>query len=118
MTTITCKRCGEDKAADAMIVRAGKPSRLCRDCFAISFAGRGKAKSGWGSVKAKAEKAPPPVRLNGHALEILAGYGFRARVEDDRLVIEQDDSEGNTADLILSRTEAKVLFAQFGEWAG
>jgi hypothetical protein len=58
----------------------------------------------------------PTVEITG-ALEVLPGFGFRATVENDRLVIEQDDSEGKTDNLVLSRTEAKVLFAQFAEWA-
>lgn len=60
---------------------------------------------------------PTPVVISGQRLEVLPGFGFRASVEDGRLAIEQDDSSGNTDNITLSRTEAKVLFAQFGEWA-
>ena len=64
-----------------------------------------------------ADTLPTPVEITA-ALEVMPGFGFRATVENDRLVIEQDDAEGKTDNLVLSRTEAKVLFAQFGEWAG
>lgn len=60
-----------------------------------------------------------PVTLAGPRLEILPGFGFRASVEDDFLLIEQDAGVGEdqrTDSLTLSRTEARVLFAQFHEW--
>lgn len=59
---------------------------------------------------------PTPITITGPRLEILPGFGFRAAIEDDRLSIEQDDSAGDTDNITLSRTEAKVLFAQFSEW--
>ena len=65
----------------------------------------------------KAESAPEPVKLNGLSLELARGYGFRASAENEQLVIEQDDDQGQTATVVFSRTEAKVLFAQFAEWA-
>lgn len=41
----------------------------------------------------------------------------RAYVEDGRLVLEQGRDDGAVDNVTLSRTEAKVLFAQFAEWA-
>ena len=61
---------------------------------------------------------PERVKLDGLSLEIARGYGFRASAEDGQLVIEQDVDDGATAMVVFSKTEAKVLFAQFGEWAG
>lgn len=59
-----------------------------------------------------------PVKLSGLSLEIARGYGFRASAEDGQLVIEQDAEDGATATVVFSRTEFKVLAAQFAEWAG
>jgi hypothetical protein len=58
------------------------------------------------------------VKLDSLSLEIARGYGFRASAEDGQLVIEQDAEDGQTATVVFSKTEAKVLFAQFGTWAG
>lgn len=65
-------------------------------------------------TKAKAEPAPvppPPVKLNG-SLEVAAGLGFRASLEDAQLVIEQDRSDGDevyTHTVALSPSEARQL---------
>lgn len=119
----TCQRCGETKDAGDMCVRGGKPSKTCKACFSASF----QKKSGGGKRVTKAKLEPvgvpgehyglQPVKLNGLSLEIARGYGFRASAEDGQLVIEQDDDQGQTATVVFSRTEAKVLFAQFAEWA-
>ena len=124
MTTITCKRCGTDKPEADMIVRGGKPSKLCRVCFGASFKKDGKKRG-----KAKCEKTladvvekrvrkakvPPPVRLNGH-LEVEQTYGFRAAWEDGYLAIEQDqvgdEGEAVTARLLLSKSDV----ARIAEW--
>jgi hypothetical protein len=115
MTTHICQRCSETKGADDMVIRGGKPSKTCKTCFSASF-----AKKSGGKVKRSGEKreqAPPPVKLNGLSLEIARGYGFRASAEDGQLVIEQDADDGATATVVFSRTEFKVLAAQFAEWA-
>lgn len=65
----------------------------------------------------KAEPSPEPIKLSGLHLELARGYGFRASAENEQLVIEQDDDQGQTATVVFSRTEAKVLFAQFAEWS-
>jgi hypothetical protein len=65
----------------------------------------------------KAESAPEPIKLDGLSLEVAAGYGFRASAEDGRLVIEQDCEDGQATTVVLSRTEFKVLAAQFAEWS-
>jgi hypothetical protein len=105
-----------------MVIRGGKPSKTCKDCFSASF----QKKSGGGGKRVKAsaskrvekqEVAPEPVNLDGLSLEIARGYGFRASAEDGQLVIEQDAEDGATATVVFSRTEFKVLAAQFAEWA-
>jgi hypothetical protein len=64
----------------------------------------------------KDDAAPEPVTLDGVKLEVERGYGFRAAAENGQLVIEQDVEDG-TATVVFSRTEFKVLAAQFAEWA-
>jgi hypothetical protein len=65
-------------------------------------------------VKAPAttQIAPAPVKLNGH-LEVPSGLGFRASLEDQQLVIEQDraddDGQSYTHTLTLAPHEAARL---------
>lgn len=82
--------------------------KVCIECE-----GGGKA------VTKKSTSEPVPVTLAGPKLEILAGFGFRASIEDDYLMIEQDAGAGAEArfdSITLSKTEARVLFAQFHGW--
>jgi hypothetical protein len=69
------------------------------------------------TANARLPAAPEPVKLDGLSLEIARGYGFRASAENGQLVIEQDAEDGATATVVFSRTEFKVLAAQFAEWA-
>lgn len=121
MIDITCKRCGESKPAseygDDSRTETGK-ARTCRACKK-PISGRPK---GTGTVaKARqtralatiAEASPAPTL----ALELHPGFGVRAYVEDGRLVLEQGRDDGAVDNVTLSRTEVKVLFAQFVEWA-
>lgn len=54
----------------------------------------------------------PPVKLNGH-LEIAAGLGIRASIEDGTLQLEQDriadDGETYTHSISLAPHEARQL---------
>ena len=120
MTTITCKRCAEDKPEADMIVRNGKPSKLCRVCFGASFKKGGKAKgektlADVVEKRVRKAKAPAPIVLNGH-LEVEQTYGFRAAWEDGYLAIEQDqvgdEGEAVTARLLLSKSDV----ARIAEW--
>ena len=117
MTTYTCRKCeATGLGADAMLMRKGKPSQVCRECWSAT-------RNGGGSVKAKAQPVGvagesyglQPAKL-GLSLEIARGYGFRASAEDGVLVIEQDTDSGETATVVFSRTEFKVLAAQFAPW--
>lgn len=49
-------------------------------------------------------------------LKIDPGYGIEAWAQEGVLHLRQYDSEGHADTIALSRTEAKVLFAQFQEW--
>jgi hypothetical protein len=123
MTTYTCRKCGnEGFTADAMLMRKGKPSQVCRECWTATRNGGGATVAKATEVQAKTAKsqpaaAPEPVKLDGLSLEIARGYGFRASAEDGQLVIEQDAEDGATATVVFSRTEFKVLAAQFAEWS-
>ncbi len=102
----------EVEKADAHFAKKGRGlSKVCKSCESGIEGGKALA-----AQSAPTDLPPQPITISD-ALEVLPGFGFRATVEDDHLVIEQDNSEGATDSLVLSRTEAKVLFAQFGEWA-
>jgi hypothetical protein len=89
----------------------------CPRCGAEKHRGRCK---GGGSVKVKASPAPDPVKLNG-SLEVAAGLGFRASLEDAQLVIEQDRQEDElvyTHQVTLSPSEARQLVDWLAEQVG
>lgn len=120
MLTITCKRCGASKPPAEMIQRAGKPAKLCRACFAASLANRPpkagvpvkRAKAGNTPRAGQKESAPEPVTLNG-SLDIAAGLGVRASIEQHTLELEQDrvDDDGTvyTHSISLAPHEAGRL---------
>jgi hypothetical protein len=103
MTRKTCDTCGEDKPLDNF-AKAGRGRRAtCEDCR---------------TPAPTTELASPEADPDGPRLEMAPGFGFKAYVRaDGTLVISQADSEGNLDTILLSRTEAKVLFAGFTEWA-
>lgn len=122
MSKVECKRCGETKDEAEMIVRAGKPSKLCRACFANSF----QKKKGGGVRKTKTTLADVAEKVTKRTaapaapapLEIEQSYGYRAHWEDVFLHVEQDqvDDDGNAvlARLMLTRSDLQRLV----EWAG
>lgn len=119
MSEHQCNRCGETKAAEDMIQRAGKPAALCRECFGASFRKGGKKARKVKSLEEVVERRasrPKPIKLNGH-LEVEQTYGFRAAWEDGYLAIEQDqageDGEAVTARLLLTKGDV----ARIAEWA-
>jgi hypothetical protein len=100
-----CITCGQDKADDAFRKFGRGLKKTCRDC------------EGGGSVKAASsrvekQEAPPPVTITA-SLEVPAGLGFRASIEDSALVIEQDraDETGDvyTHTITLSSKEAALV---------
>lgn len=68
----------------------------------------------------KAPKAAAPAAKpepSPLAVSMAAGFGFDAVVDGDNVLrITQYNSDGDADELVLSRTEAKVLFAQFHDW--
>lgn len=112
----TCRKCGVEKLIDAFSRDKRTPDGYA--CTCIDCRGNGKGQNGKSKRAAKAQPAPEPAPIaNLASLEVLPGFGFRASIEDDRLSIEQDRDDGTADSITLSRTEAKVLFAQFMEWA-
>ena len=80
----------------------------CPRCGAAKHKGRCKGS------KAAVKAPPPPIKLNGH-LEVAAGLGFRASIEEGQFCIEQDRQEGETIythQLTLAPHEAARLI----EW--
>ena len=115
-----CVKCETDKLIDAFRKDKRTPdgyASICADCKGTKGKGGKKAKRATNG-KANASPAPEPIASITSPLEVLPGFGFRASIEDDRLAIEQDRDDGATDNVTLSRTEAKVLFAQFGSWSG
>lgn len=86
-------------------------SDTCPRCGADKHRGRCKKKGRGRVVETPVEEAPAPVKRNGHSLEMIRGYGFRASAEDGVLVIEQDGDE-QTVTLVLAPHEARALL----EW--
>jgi hypothetical protein len=69
-------------------------------------------------VTSKANGAKPvQISVPGMpSLTIEAGHGLIAIVHDGYLQLQQSDDEG-TDTLMLSRSEARMLFETFEEWA-
>lgn len=104
MNEKVCKGCGKTKPLDQFGRHNRSSDKHKANCLVCT-----------GEADPVADEGEPIVS-SGARLEILPGFGFRASIDDDRLSIEQDDSNGNTDNISLSRTEAKVLFAQFSDW--
>ena len=109
MSQHQCNRCGATKAADEMVIRSGKPSSLCRECFKASLGKGGEKKTR--KSKPAPEPAADPGLVAGPALSIAPGLGVEAWIENECLQLSQGDDV-----VALSKTEATVLFAQFAEW--
>lgn len=78
----------------------------CPRCGNAKHRGRCKASTTTESAAVETAQQPEP------RLTIEPGLGVDAWIENGRLQIAQG---GET--VALSKTEAKVLFAEFGEWA-
>lgn len=102
----TCSSCATEKPDSAFRKYGRGRKGKCMAC-----------EGGEPAAPVDSSEAPAAVTAS-NALEVFPGFGFRASVEGDLLQIEQDYSEGNTDSISLSRTEAKVLFAQYAEFAG
>ena len=100
-----CDTCDTEKRDDDFRPFGRGRKKTCRAC------------EGGAAVEAEPTPAPKPVQLDGLTLEVARGYGFRASAEDGQLVIEQDTDGEGAATIVLSKTELRVLAAQFAEWA-
>jgi hypothetical protein len=97
----TCSLCSNDKPDSAFRKFGRGRKKVCVEC-----------ESGTAEEGAAVADALPVVKLHG-SLEVPPGWGFRASVEDDRLLIEQDAQDGNggirTDSISLARHEAAKL---------
>jgi hypothetical protein len=116
-----CTRCATTKAADDFGKNRTNPDGLsywCKACVRTAYL----EKKGGKKPKAtsRAQKAAPPApqpESTALAVSMAAGFGFDAVVDGDNVLrITQYNSDGDADELVLSRTEAKVLFAQFHDW--
>jgi len=110
---VTVPGAGPGVSVPAIFQEGIVSDKTCERCGRAKHRGRCKAAEAVKRASSRVEKqeAPPA----GLSLEVARGYGFRARAEDGVLIVEQDATDG-TAAVVLSKTEAKVLFAQFAEW--
>lgn len=115
-----CIKCDVEKPIDDYGHDKRTPDGRSKTCSECRFGG-GKKRKGKPARKAKPEAAPEPVTITGRKLVLERGFGVRASIEDGVLTIEQDqqaeDGSELTAQLFLSRTELKVLAAEFQDWA-
>lgn len=123
MANKVCKRCKDPKEASDFYRESDK---TCKTCVLKRQKELREAKNGGGSqtkiktkrkAKAEAPAAPEPIAAPSPTLTMTPGYGFAAVIEEGVLKIEQGDAQGNVDTLLLSRTEARVLFAEFHDWA-
>jgi hypothetical protein len=107
---IPCKSCGIRKAGQHFPLQDdGQRSLVCKKCSGMPM----KTSVKTAKKVALVTSEPKPVKLNGH-LEIAAGLGVRASIEDGTLQLEQDrvdadDGETYTHSISLSPGEARQV---------
>lgn len=112
-----CKTCGVEKPDDQMIERRGKVIRLCRECLSNSIAKKGDGAKPKTTKSKRVPKAaaPPPPR---DQLALTPTYGFNAHIdENDNLHVVQANADQSQDEIILSASEASVLFKRFAKFA-
>lgn len=107
MTTKTCAGCGDEKPLSSF-----RNDRRGEDGKASTCIGCPGKKAGGGKVKREPEPEADAGLEQGPALSIAPGLGLTAWIENGCLQLSQGDDV-----VALSPTEAKVVFAQFAEWA-
>lgn len=132
---VTCKKCKSEKADDQMKLRNGVPSKVCLECDEAAKAERRRLKKVLEDAreesvrtrKKKKKSAAAPARRAKPKVEepepteavvmIAPGLGCRAFLtEDDRLQIAQRNDDKSYDNIVLSKTEFKVIAAQFHDW--
>lgn len=127
MTEKRCTRCESTKPVSVFGKNKSTPdgfSYWCKDCVRAAYrekngTPKAKTKSKVTPAKSQANKAAEPAAVAPDlTVRMLPGLGFEAELDadDNVLRVRQANSEGGADELVLSRTEAKVLFAQFHDW--
>jgi hypothetical protein len=97
-------------------------TRVCRECHQLLPLGafkkmrRGHSRTCEACIKDPIPAAEAGPTAGERELIMPPGFGFHACLTDDQLQILQIDAAGKTDHVMLSRTEAKVLFAEFYDW--
>jgi hypothetical protein len=110
-----CGKCGGTDFTDGGKCRACQKIR--NEAYRIKHAGGGsavKSKTKAKDSKPAAISAPPAA---AEVLEIQQGYGLKAHIDEPYLFVAQDDGEGETDTVCLSRAEFRQLLAKYGSWA-
>jgi hypothetical protein len=112
----SCKKCGGKDFTDGGKCRACQ--RKANEKYRLKHAGGGSAVTS----KTKAKDSKPaaisaPAPAPAEVLEIEQGYGCKAHTDGRYLFVAQDDGEGKTDTVCLSRTEFKQLIEKYGAWA-
>lgn len=113
--TRVCAKCEKTvDVGDMARYPSGGMKKVCKKCNKSRGAAAAIATPAAAKSKDKLKKAKPEAL----ALEITAGYGLRAKLDTDVLVIEQDDQDGGVDTVAISRDEFKRLFGHFSAWHG
>lgn len=106
---IKCKHCKEEKPESEMVVRAGKPSKVCVAC----------KENGGGSSSKKTKASTRRPKANELTLALPAGgFGVNASItEEGYLQLTQENAGAEADNICLMRHEVVALFEKFGEWA-
>lgn len=117
-----CKHCKVEKPESEMSVWNGKSSKVCNECKPKHPVGGGARNgNGGGATRKKSPAAVSRRKPNTAVLEIEVpggGHGFKASLTDeDCLLITQENADADADNIVLTRGEAKTMFALFGDWA-
>jgi hypothetical protein len=112
--TRICEKCKTPTAPEDMArYPSGGMKKCCKNCNKPRAAASApETRRAAKKAAPAAEVVPPPDRL-----EIAGGYGLRAELDEDMLKIEQDDREGNTDTVLISRSEFALLAGKYSDWA-
>lgn len=121
MTEKRCSKCQSTKPVSEFNGNKSAPdgfSYWCRPCAKAAYDERrngSKAKATRKAPKAAAPAAKPEPAA-ALAVTMAPGFGFEAAVDENGVLRISQPNEEGADEIVLSRTEAKVLFAQFHDW--